>query len=119
MGLVEDVIRMSAERDGWREIACSLLRQAMGDIAERFEIPPIELVADPKRIESTRPQLRQWWADLTRTHAAQRSNGQAPTTSGETTPWMPGSIRFQLATDARAGTILQIGADGLLHPWEP
>jgi hypothetical protein len=115
MGLAEDVIRMSAERDGWREIACRLLRMAMGDDCDQFEIPPIELIADPKRIESTRPLLKQWWADLTRLHAEIRSVGGVP--AGPETNVSPlGRVVAQAARDVRAGQVVCIGRDGLLYP---
>lgn len=68
------VIRLEAERDGWRAIANHLIKIAMGDGAEGFDIPPIELL-DLNRGSGTGHYvvaLEQFWADVTRKHEERR-----------------------------------------------
>lgn len=79
-------LRLEAERDGWKEIATTLLKVAIGEDAATYEIPPIELLAlvdiktdaarNPHAVGEVRklvPALNQWWADLTFKDSERRS----------------------------------------------
>lgn len=65
--------RLIAERAGWQEIANELLRVSMGDDAAAFSVPPMEFLQRENLPETIRPNLAQWWANLTFKDSERRS----------------------------------------------
>ena len=61
--------RALAERDGWKEIACTLMAAATNSTVEEhkiFELPPIEIASawtkdDEPLSTPFRAQLKEWW----------------------------------------------------------
>lgn len=71
-----EIARYVAERDGWREIACALLKCALDDDSPSFDVPPLEIVDDIRRGKlAGKPiaRLAQFWADLTRRESQRRA----------------------------------------------
>jgi hypothetical protein len=78
--------RIEAERDGWKQIAHTLLRAAFGEDVAEYSIPPLELLAlvdvkfdalrNPQSVGEVRklvPALAQWWANLTMQDSERRA----------------------------------------------
>jgi hypothetical protein len=65
--------RLIAERDAWEKIAKDLLRVAMGDDADGFDVPPMEFTNSTQLLDTVRPNLAQWWANLTFKDSERRS----------------------------------------------
>jgi hypothetical protein len=66
--------RLIAERDGWQQIAKELAarrRWAMTPTA--FGVPPMEFTNSTQLLDTVRPNLAQWWANLTFKDSERRS----------------------------------------------
>lgn len=80
MRTLEKPLRLEAERDGWKQIATTLLKAAFGSDAEDYRVPPVELLQSVRRnargeIEQGPPvaAIAQWWANLTMQDSQRRA----------------------------------------------